>query len=312
MTAGAGDGPPRFSVIVPAYNAAATIAAAVGSALAQTTPDLEVIVVDDGSTDATVSVAEQIGDPRIRIVRQANRGLPGARNAGIAVARGGYVSLLDADDLLLPTYLERCDAALASAPDAGLAYTDAYVFDPVSGRVRRRTAMARANPPLPVPAGREQFLTELLQRNFIYVAATIRAAVLERVGGFAEHLGSAEDYDLWLRIVIAGYRAVAVTDPQALYRKHEGQMSRRLATMSRNLQTVYAGIDPGLLPSDAHRELLLDRRRRVALQTRILRAAGWMVPQGLITRLKRAGIGEQWYEQLPAPVAAAFSDLRGL
>src|SRR5450755_2097977 len=93
---------PEFSVVVPADNAAGTISSAVRSVLAQTQPDLEVIVVDDGSTDATAEIVAGIEDSRVRVISQDNRGLPAARNAGVAAARGTYIALLDSDDLYLP------------------------------------------------------------------------------------------------------------------------------------------------------------------------------------------------------------------
>jgi glycosyltransferase involved in cell wall biosynthesis len=304
--------PPVHSIIVPAFNAASTIASAVGSALAQTVTGLEVVVVDDGSTDSTADVVRGIADERVRLISQPNRGLPAARNAGIAVARGRYVSLLDSDDLLLPRYLELSHEALESSPGAGFAYTDAYVFDPVTGRVRQRTAMERANPPKPPPSDRDEFLLELLRRNFIYVAATISKDALDSVGGFDETRTSAEDYELWLRILIAGYRAAWTDSPQALYRKHAGQMSRKLVTMSRSLLDVYEAIRPEDLPSDAHRQLLAERRHRVARETRLLSVVAWAVPQGLVGVAKRAGVGEAWYDEPPAEVAAAFPDLRAV
>ena len=113
--------------------------------------DLEVIVVDDGSSDETGGVAAAIPDPRVRVVSQSNRGLPAARNAGIAASRGQYVAFLDSDDLLLPRYLELSRDALQRTVNPGFAYTDAYVFDVVSGKLRERSAMARSNPPTPPP-----------------------------------------------------------------------------------------------------------------------------------------------------------------
>src|SRR4051812_28108863 len=104
---------PTFSVAIPAYNAAATIAPALRSVLAQTRGDFEAIVVDDGSTDATAeAVGPFLEDGRITLVQQENRGLSGARNTALASARGRYVSLLDSDDLWLPHYLERMGEAL--------------------------------------------------------------------------------------------------------------------------------------------------------------------------------------------------------
>lgn len=305
-------GGPTFSIVVPAFNAARTIASAVASALSQTSPELEVVVVDDGSTDSTAEITERIEDPRVRVVRQANRGLPAARNAGIAAARGRYITLLDSDDLLLPRYLELAERALAQTVDPGFAYTDAYVFDDKSGRVRRRTAMQRSNPPTPPPLDRDGFLLELLRRNFIYVAATVPKDVLEAVGGFDETRTSAEDYELWLRVLLKGYRPAWVPGQQALYRKHGGQMSRQLATMTRNVLEVYEGLDMHQMPTPAHRELLAERRRATRRELRMVERLGWLVPQQLVTAAKRAGLGESWYEAAPPEVAAAFPSLIGV
>src|SRR5450755_285989 len=300
---------PRFSVVVPAYNAEATVTSAVSSVLAQTQPDLEVIVVDDGSTDATAEVVQRIGDPRVHLISQANRGLSGARNAGVSAARGTYISLLDSDDLYLPTYLERSEHALQSTADAGFAYTDAYVFDSVSGRVRRRSAMARSNPPTPPPADPNGFLLALLKCNFVYVSTTMPRTVLEVVGGFDESRTSSEDYQLWLRILLGGYRAVWIPGRQALYRKHPGQMSKQLVTMSRNLAAVYDGLPMDDMPSAAHRELLTRRRRAARLDARVLSPLAALVPLGLVSAAKRAGVGESWYDTPPAEVKTAFPDL---
>ncbi len=300
---------PQFSIVVPAYNAAKTVESAVRSVIGQTEPNLEVIVIDDGSTDATAAIVEQIADPRVRLLRQENRGLASARNAGMAAARGRYIALLDSDDLYLPRYLELAQRALQSTEAAGLAYTDAYVFDATSGKVRRRSAMARSSPPMPPPGDRDGFLAELLARNFVYVAATIPRHVVEKVGGFDESRTSAEDYELWLRILVKGYRAVRIPGQQALYRKHPEQMSRDLVTMTANLLAVYEGLRMEDMPSAAHRELLAQRRRSVQRELRVLTRVAWLVPQRLATELKRAGIGESWYDPAPPEVLAAFPDL---
>jgi len=102
------------SVIIPAFNGAEFVAAAIESALAQTYADTEVITIDDGSTDETAAVLERFGS-RIRVIRQPNRGLAAARNAGIALAGGEYVALLDADDTWEPAFLELAVARLAPA-----------------------------------------------------------------------------------------------------------------------------------------------------------------------------------------------------
>ncbi|MEO8577409.1 MAG: glycosyltransferase family A protein, partial [Gemmatimonadales bacterium] len=105
------------SIIVPAFNASAHIAASVASALAQSHDNLEVIVVDDGSTDRTAEVVNGIGDRRVRLLRQENKGQSAALNRGAADATGSYIKFLDADDLLNPSHIESQIAALGGSAD---------------------------------------------------------------------------------------------------------------------------------------------------------------------------------------------------
>jgi glycosyltransferase involved in cell wall biosynthesis len=303
---------PLFSVVVPAFNSARTVTAAVASALSQTVSQLEVIVVDDGSTDGTADIVSRIEDPRVRLVSQPNRGLSAARNAGIAVAAGRYVALLDSDDLYMPDYLALSLDALESTPNVGFAYADGYVFDGATGKVRRRTAMARMRPPIPPPQEPNAFLLELLQRNFILAWTTIPRSVLEAVGGFDESRSSAEDYELWLRILLHGYRAAWVPGQQVLYRRHAGQMIKALATMTSQLAKVYESLDVDRMPTSTHRQIVLQRRRETRRQARILGLVGGLVPQGLVIAAKRRGIGEAWYDSPPPEITAAFGDLSAI
>lgn len=300
---------PLFSVVVPAFNAVATVRETIASALAQTQPDLEVVVVDDGSTDATAELVSAIDDPRIRLISQTNRGLPAARNVAIAAAKGKYISLLDSDDLYLPRYLELSLQVLESTPAVGFAYADGYIFDSASGKVMRRSAMANSNPPVPPPADRGDFLLELMQRNFIRAWTTIPREVLDVVGGFDESRTSAEDYDLWLRILLRGYRAAWIPGQHVLYRRHAGQMTKALAKMSEQLHSVFEDLDVDEMPTAAHRELLIKRRRQTGRESRILARTAWMIPLNFVIAAKRAGIGEAFYDPAPAEIVAAFGDL---
>lgn len=301
---------PLFSVVIPAYNAAATVVSAVRSALAQTVRELEVVVVDDGSTDGTAAAVRTIRDPRVRLVSQTNRGLPGARNAGVAHARGKFIAFLDSDDMLLANYLRLSHDALTTVPDAGFAYTDAYVFDAGTGRVRERSAMARCNPPTPAPEDPGLFLAAILRSNFVYVSTVVPRHVLDAVGGFAEHRRSSEDYELWLRILLAGYRAAWVPGRHALYRKHPAQMSKDLVTMARSLVEVYDALPADRMPTPAHRRLLVRRRRAARRELRFFAPLAARVPSELITRIKRADPMDGWFTTPPAEVSAMLSLVR--
>lgn len=236
---GTAESRPVVSVIVAAYNASRTIGETIRSVLFQTRQDFEIIVVDDGSTDDTSSLVTQwTADPRVRLHHQENAGPAAARNAGIALARGDYLSMLDSDDLWLPCYLERMVQALQESPESGFAYTDAWALEQASGRIRRATAMSRQRPPertLPAVA----FLEALVRRNFIFNSITVRREVLERVGTYDPDIPQAEDYELWLRTCATGYTGVRVPGPLAIYRVHEGSLSQDELGLLSGLRDAY-------------------------------------------------------------------------
>jgi glycosyltransferase involved in cell wall biosynthesis len=135
---------PTVSVLMPAFNAARTIAPAIRSVLAQTRADFELIVVDDGSSDETRRVVEPfLADPRLVLVSQENRGLAGARNAGLAQSRGRFVSPLDADDLWLPRYLETALAVLEPRSPYAYVFPDASRGTSSSSRPRSSVTFSR-------------------------------------------------------------------------------------------------------------------------------------------------------------------------
>jgi GT2 family glycosyltransferase len=303
----------RLSVVIPAFNAASTIRSAVASTLRQTLPVLEVIVVDDGSTDATAQIVGAQSDPRVHLISQANGGPSAARNAGIAAARGEWVAFLDSDDLWLPRYVETATVALTAASNPGFVYTDAYVFDVQRGQIRVQPAMDAIVPP---PPDRERFLIELLRRNFVFTSAAVPAAVLAAVGGYDETLRLAEEYDMWLRILIAGFDAVWMGGPLAIYRMHPAQTSRQILAMKRTATRVYHGLRVQDMPSDEARQALLDQRAMGDREVAIV--AGEAGTASLIRRLRnllgvirnRAGLTFSWHAEPPAEITEAFGDLR--
>src|SRR3954454_21083830 len=229
---------PTFSVVIPAYNARHLIGSTIRSVLQQTREDFELIVVDDGSQDGTPDVVSSIEDPRLRMVRQANSGTAGARNRGVQESSAGLVSFLENDDLWMPSYLELMGAALDADPSAGLAYTDGWGFDDRSRQIMRKTAMAGGDPPLPPPADHDEFLARLMRRNFILSSATVRRSVLSEVGGFRHNLGGCDDYDLWIRILLAGHGAVRPPGLLVLQRERSDSQSKDTLTMERGLAVV--------------------------------------------------------------------------
>jgi glycosyltransferase involved in cell wall biosynthesis len=182
---------PAVSVLMSVHDGAPLVAAAVASVLAQTAGDLELIVVDDGSTDATPDLLAAVRDPRLRVLRQERTGLTRALNAGLARAVAPLVARLDADDIALPERLERQCAFLAREPAVGLLGTAAREID-------SRGALVRiVRPPLDDAALRHA----LIRANpFVHSSVMVRRALVERAGGYDATLPVAQDYDLWMRL----------------------------------------------------------------------------------------------------------------
>lgn len=194
----------KATVIIPVYNGAAYVANAIESALAQTERDIEVIVVDDGSTDGTVAAVRRFTDPRLRLIRQANAGPSAARNRGAAAARGEWVGFLDADDSWRAGKVAAHLARAAEMPEAALTYSSVLVRDPAGSLIEV------------LHADREGWVLEpLLFGNFVWgggSSAMVRRDVFDRVGGFDPKIKYGEDWELWLRIA-ALYPFGAVAEP---------------------------------------------------------------------------------------------------
>ncbi|OIP92503.1 MAG: glycosyl transferase [Syntrophobacteraceae bacterium CG2_30_61_12] len=181
---------PGVSVVIPTFNRAHLVAEAIRSVLAQTLPPLEIIVVDDGSRDATSEGLAAFG-PKIRVIRQEHRGVSATRNAGIAAARGTWLALLDSDDLWRPTKLEAQIRYLEQHPDLLLCQTEELWLR--HGRRLNPKSYHRK------PSG--YCFQKLLERCLVSPSALlIQRRLLDRIGGFDETLPACEDYDLWLRL----------------------------------------------------------------------------------------------------------------
>jgi len=305
---------PTFSVVMPAYNAASTIASAIQSVQRQTRGDFQLIVVDDGSTDDTASRVEPfLSDARIKLISQPNVGQAGARNVGIAASSGRYVSLLDSDDVWLPSYLEEMAATLDANPSAAVAYTDAWVIDDATRKIERSSAMSRWHPPT-TPEGPEQFLHALLERgNYVFVGATVQRAVLVEVGAFRPGIEGVEDYELWLRIAANGYAFVRCPMKLAIYRRSPGQTSANFADMTRTAREVFRIVaEEYELPADLS-ELARVRMREREQQLATLDSMGpRRVPRLLKRPYKTLSRTRHFRLRAPSEIRKAFPDLKAL
>ncbi len=212
-----------ISVVIPVYNGANHIAEAIQSALDQTVLPDEIIVVDDGSTDDTLSVLAQFGST-IRIIRQKNKGNAAARNTGVLTARGTWIAVLDADDVWEPQKLE---TQLKHTSDADIIYTNVRNFGE-AGYVSEITFGQNE-----MPSG--EVLTELLRDNFIaHSSVLMRRSIVESVGGYDESLLACCDWDLWLRLAMRGARVRAVEEPLTRYRWRPDSTSKKFRLSCRN------------------------------------------------------------------------------
>jgi glycosyltransferase involved in cell wall biosynthesis len=214
-------GKTRVSVVLPTYNGARFIGEAINSVLQQTYKDLELIVVDDGSTDDTQAVVLSFSDPRIIYVRQDNQERSVARNTGINLARGELIAFLDDDDFWLPEYLDAQVGTLDARPDCGWSRTFVYDVD-VNGRAYRIGGAGA-----PDARTEHELLSESLISNCVSNAAVVlRAECLREVGVFDTSLRQGEDWDLWLRMAMR-YRLATIPRPLACYRHYNSFMPER-------------------------------------------------------------------------------------
>ena len=205
----AGEIAPLFSVIVPVYNRAHALKAALQSILAQTCQDFEIVIVDDGSTDDPKAAIDAIGDPRIRYVRQENRGGSAARNRAIDEARGEYIAPLDSDDLFLPHHLETMRRLLD-----GTTNTVGYarmIVDRGNGR-------SLIKPPRAIRAGEHMATYLMCDRGFVpTITVVVERAIARRVR-YDEQLPFAQDMDFALRLYLGGCKFKMAGEPGAVWR----------------------------------------------------------------------------------------------
>ena len=206
---------PAVSVLMGIWNGAPHVREAIESVLSQTMADLELIVVDDESTDATPAILGTFRDPRLQIVRRARGGLTSALNVALRLSRAPLVARLDADDLALPERLERQLAFLSTHPDVGLVGTAAREVD-ASGR---EVAVVRP------PADDAGIRRALIRRNpFVHSSVVMRRDAVEQAGGYDEAFPVAQDYDLWMRMSRVT-RMANLLEPLVVRRLRPGRVS---------------------------------------------------------------------------------------
>ncbi len=209
---------PLVSVITASYNMAQFVCLAVDSVLEQDYPNIEIIVVNDGSTDDTrARLSKYEDDDRVTVIHQENLGQTVAKNRGLSAARGEFVGFCDADNIWFPGKLSCQVPLLMSSPGVGVVYGNIALID-------------GEGKPLPPPRTKRysgRITAKLLVNNFVTFNTTlVPRSILEKVGGFDENLDMAIDYDLWLRISL-DHDFLYIDRPLVHYRIWGGQMSHR-------------------------------------------------------------------------------------
>lgn len=207
---------PLITVVIPVYNGEKTIRETIQSVFNQSLSDLELLVINDGSTDSTLEIASQIQDERLKVYTYPNAGLAASRNRGISLAKSEYISFIDADDLWTPDKLESQLKALQKNPEAAVVYSWTDWIDESSQLLGKGSHNTQQGEVLP----------QLLLNDFVANGSNclIKMQAFREVGGFDETLTAVEDWDMWLRLA-ERYQFVAVPSPHILYRVTSNSMS---------------------------------------------------------------------------------------
>ena len=300
VQAGSENARPLVSVVIPAFNAAWSLGRTLASVTNQTWPEIEIIVVDDGSTDSTPDLVREhaANDPRIRLVRQPNGGVASARNRGLREARGEYFAPIDSDDLWAADNLEKQVEALEAAGErAAFAFAYSACID----------EFGRPLPSSPRTEAPRIDFEGLLLRNAVSngSAAVFRRRRVIEAGGYDERLRAAgaqgaEDWKLTLTLV-SRYEAVLVAEPLVFYRINPEGMSHAFEAMCRSALTVIEdarGLKQGV-PDQAFRD-----SRSLFLT--------WMLPRVLKARRWATALDLGWKAYGLNPAAARLPEVRAL
>ena len=211
------------SVIIPAHNASAWISESIASACDQTWPDVEIIVIDDGSTDETVEVVSEIPDDRVRLIRQDNLGAASARNAGTRESRGAFVQYLDADDILSRDKIELQLSALSNAPEGSIASCAWTHFDgkAVSGSDAFEPVWNESDP-------FEWLIRSYSGEGMMQPAGWLTPhSLISAAGRWNEALSLHDDGDFFLRVLLRARQNIFVAGPTVFYRTVDKSLSRK-------------------------------------------------------------------------------------
>ena len=278
---------PRISVVMPVFNAARYLHAAIVSVLAQTFSDLEFIIVDDGSTDGSLQIAQNFRDERIRIFSNVeNCGAAKSKNLGIKNARGEFIAFLDADDIALPSrFLEQSDFLLRNK--------NVGVVGSLAARIDENGATASAN--LMAPHAPDEIAPTLLFENCLVQSSVMLRRNILPAELFRTEFEPAEDYELWTRLAPTASIAI-IEHPLVQYRTHPGGVSaRKTAQMEASVRAIHtaqlAQLDIAATPQQLELHAKISQWPPASTKQLVEHAEEWLLT------LHRANIAHPIYEQ---------------
>ncbi len=278
-----GDSRPKFSVVIPAYNASSFITDCIESVIRQTDADFEIIVVNDGSTDDTACAVLELSDSRLKLINRSNGGLAAARNTGVSVARGELVAFLDADDRWLPDKLAAHRQVYSDYPETSVTYDWATFIDAEGNQTGLYMSQRK----------KEVTHQDLMIKNYLGNGSTsiVRRSVLEESGGFDEKLPRLVDRELWVRLTYCGHKIQLVPKVLTEYRQHPGSFTADRARMLQGLDEFFARIS-SYAPASVETYAPLARAcmhrwmSRAAFTERDYKTARWHMRQSLSASIK--------------------------
>lgn len=231
-----------IAVVIPVYNGAKYLREAIDSVLAQTLPPIDIIVVDDGSTDDSLAVARTY--PSVRVIAQKNAGVSTSRNRGVATTSAAWIAFLDQDDYWAPEKLQRQIETIRAFPDSDVCLTGKKILSQVGTTDEARIIELQPPPPS------ETIARELYRRlRFQPSCVLVRRSALLAVGGFEATAWPCEDWDLWLRMEQAGARFISCPDFVTFYRYHATNVSNNGPRMYEGEVRVFERVIAPSLPA---------------------------------------------------------------
>ncbi len=219
---------PEVSIIIPAYNQDIFLEETLKSVLAQTYRDFECIIIDDGSTDSTLEISKKYADyKKVKYFYQENKGLAGARNTGIRLAKSKYIHFLDSDDIVNRNFLENMVNKLDNNEGVDVLSCAWILIDEAGREISSKIGPVRSN---------NYFMDLILKNLFPVHAVILKKNIFDDVGLFNEKLAALEDWDMWLRIAMRNYKFDVLDEIGVKYRRHGRCMTLKLDRMMKNLQ----------------------------------------------------------------------------